>query len=61
MTTPYPSPPDARANRAAEARAHGGLLEPGRNCDALLHAERFATLIDGDAYFSTLRAALRRA
>ena len=38
-----------------------GLLERGRNCDAIRHADRFAMLVDGDAYFATLRAALRRA
>ncbi|RQS28900.1 hypothetical protein DIE03_17620 [Burkholderia sp. Bp8992] len=38
-----------------------GLLERGRNCDAIRHADRFTMLVDGDAYFSTLRAALLRA
>ncbi|MDI9654420.1 hypothetical protein QM306_39985, partial [Burkholderia cenocepacia] len=35
-----------------------GLLERGRNCDTIRGADRFAMLVDGDAYFSTLRAAL---
>jgi phosphatidylserine/phosphatidylglycerophosphate/cardiolipin synthase-like enzyme/uncharacterized membrane protein YdjX (TVP38/TMEM64 family) len=38
-----------------------GLLEAGRNCRAILHADRFALLIDGAAYFSVLRDALSRA
>ncbi|RQS59100.1 hypothetical protein DID96_35610 [Burkholderia sp. Bp8963] len=38
-----------------------GMLERGRNCDVIRHADRFATLVDGDAYFATLRAALTRA
>ncbi len=37
------------------------MLECGRNCDAIRHADRFTTLIDGAAYFATLRAALIRA
>ena len=35
-----------------------GLLEVGRNCGAIAHADRFALLIDGSAYFSVLREAL---
>ncbi len=38
-----------------------GLLECGRNCDTIRDASRFAMPVDGDAYFATLRAALRRA
>jgi len=38
-----------------------GLLEVGRNCDSVRHADRFALLIDGSAYFSALREALLRA
>jgi phosphatidylserine/phosphatidylglycerophosphate/cardiolipin synthase-like enzyme/uncharacterized membrane protein YdjX (TVP38/TMEM64 family) len=38
-----------------------GLLEVGRNCKSLVHADRFALLIDGSAYFSVLREALLRA
>ncbi|AOJ90749.1 hypothetical protein WS87_28660 [Burkholderia sp. MSMB0856] len=41
--------------------ARHGLLECGRNCDTIRDADRFAMLVDGDAYFATLRAALRRA
>ncbi|KVK84545.1 hypothetical protein WS90_11160 [Burkholderia cepacia] len=46
--------------QASDVSRHG-LLERGRNCDAIRHADRFAMLVDGDAYFSTLRAALLRA
>lgn len=41
--------------------ARHGLLEVGRNCDSIRHADRFALLIDGSAYFSVLREALVRA
>lgn len=44
----------------ASSRRHG-LLEVGRNCQSILHADRFALLIDGSAYFSVLREALARA
>ncbi|MBR8302818.1 VTT domain-containing protein [Burkholderia dolosa] len=46
--------------RTNEPERHG-LLERGRNCDAIRDAGRFSVLVDGDAYFSTLRAALLRA
>ncbi|MBU9615475.1 VTT domain-containing protein [Burkholderia multivorans] len=53
---------DAQSGTAQrDAIVRHGLLEVGRNCDTIRHADRFATLIDGDAYFSTLRAALLRA
>ncbi|RKU00197.1 hypothetical protein C7H84_27435 [Burkholderia sp. Nafp2/4-1b] len=57
----------ARADDAAadppptDDSAQYGLLERGRNCDTIRTADRFAMLVDGAAYFSTLRAALRRA
>ncbi len=47
---------------AARTRSGGsdadrhGLLERGRSCDAIRHANRFSTLIDGAAGFATLRA-----
>ncbi len=41
-------------------RRHG-LLEVGRNCQSIAHADRLALLIDGSAYFSVLREALARA
>lgn len=37
------------------------LLKPDRNCWRLVHANRAAFLIDGQAYFSALRAALEQA
>ena len=38
-----------------------GILEVGRNCQSIVHADRFALLIDGSAYFSALREAFARA
>ncbi|MCA8430638.1 VTT domain-containing protein [Burkholderia seminalis] len=52
--------PTADAARPGDVSRHG-LLERGRNCDAIRGADRFTMLVDGDAYFSTLRAALLRA
>ncbi|MDN7491365.1 VTT domain-containing protein [Burkholderia sp. AU45274] len=48
------------ATQASDIPRHG-LLERGRNCDTIRAADRFTMLVDGDAYFSTLRAALLRA
>ncbi|WP_436025763.1 VTT domain-containing protein [Trinickia sp. LjRoot230] len=48
-----------RAEPAALTRH--GLLEAGRNCDSIRHADRFALLIDAQAYFSALREALTKA
>ncbi len=47
-----PAPPDAPAT---------GLLQPGRNCWRLAHADRFRLLIDAADYFSALRQALVKA
>jgi len=41
--------------------ASPGLLQPGRNCWRIEHAERFAMLVDADAYFRAVRAAIRNA
>lgn len=38
-----------------------GLLQPGRNCWRLEHADRFKLLIDAAEYFSALRRALLKA
>lgn len=51
----------ARRTAATQAGARHGLLEAGRNCAAIRHADRFAVLIDGEAYFPVLREALKRA
>ncbi|WP_412529719.1 VTT domain-containing protein [Burkholderia lata] len=48
------------ATQASDIPRHG-LLERGRNCDTIRQADRFTMLVDGDAYFSALRAALLRA
>jgi phospholipase D1/2 len=37
------------------------LLQPGRNCWQLVHADRFGMLVDADVYFRVLRRAIRRA
>lgn len=46
---------------AAPHPTRHGLLEVGRNCTAICRADRFAVLVDGEAYFSVLREALTRA
>lgn len=48
------------AARVAPPERHG-LLEAGRNCDSIRHADRFGVLIDADAYFAALRDAMTRA
>ncbi|MDB5757211.1 MAG: hypothetical protein JWM30_500, partial [Burkholderia sp.] len=37
------------------------LLQPGRNCWRIEHSDRFALLIDADAYFRAVRAAILKA
>ncbi len=37
------------------------ILQQGRNCWRLVHAKRVALLMDGEAYFAALRAALEQA
>ncbi|MDB5761128.1 MAG: hypothetical protein JWQ21_123 [Herminiimonas sp.] len=41
--------------------ASPALLQPGRNCWRIEHAHRFSLLIDADAYFRAVRAAIRSA
>ncbi|CAG9180029.1 VTT domain-containing protein [Cupriavidus respiraculi] len=48
MLTPEPPP----------RRPGSAILQPGRNCWRIEPAERFAMLVDGEAYFRALRAAL---
>lgn len=38
-----------------------GLLQPGRNCWRIERAHHFALLVDADAYFRAVRAAIRNA
>jgi phosphatidylserine/phosphatidylglycerophosphate/cardiolipin synthase-like enzyme/uncharacterized membrane protein YdjX (TVP38/TMEM64 family) len=38
-----------------------GLLQPGRNCWRIEHAQRFSMLVDADAYFRAVRTAIRNA
>ncbi|HEX2530111.1 MAG TPA: VTT domain-containing protein [Burkholderiaceae bacterium] len=45
-----------------ESASHAeGLLQPGRNCWRIEHAQRFSLLVDADAYFRAVRAAIRSA
>lgn len=37
------------------------VLQPGRNCWRIEHAQRFSMLVDADAYFRAVRAAIRHA
>jgi len=41
--------------------AKSSLLQPGRNCWRIDKAQRFSLLIDPDAYFRAVRAAMRKA
>jgi phospholipase D1/2 len=41
--------------------SHSPLLSPGRNCWRIEHTQRFKLLIDADAYFSAVRAAIAQA
>jgi phospholipase D1/2 len=43
------------------ASTSSGLLRPGRNCWRIERAQRFSLLVDADAYFRAVRAALRAA
>lgn len=43
------------------AKQSSRLLQPGRNCWRIEHANRFSMLVDADIYFRTLRAAFRNA
>lgn len=45
----------------ARAVPSAPILEPGKTCWRVAHAERVAFLVDADAYFSALRAAVLRA
>ncbi|WKB53504.1 VTT domain-containing protein [Eleftheria terrae] len=48
-------------NAPTPARAAPSLLQPGRNCLRIEPARRLAFLIDGQAYFSAVRAAIAQA
>ncbi|WP_420474372.1 VTT domain-containing protein [Noviherbaspirillum sp. ST9] len=41
--------------------ASPALLQPGRNCWRIEHAHRFSMLVDADAYFRAVRAAILKA
>jgi phosphatidylserine/phosphatidylglycerophosphate/cardiolipin synthase-like enzyme/uncharacterized membrane protein YdjX (TVP38/TMEM64 family) len=45
----------------ATAADRQALLQPGRNCWRIEHSDRFALLIDADAYFKAVRAAVLKA
>lgn len=57
--TTFPARDSTRVSPSSTSRH--GLLEAGRNCGSIHHADRFALLIDGSAYFAILREALLRA
>jgi phospholipase D1/2 len=48
-------------HRIALPSASSPLLQAGRNCWRIEHAQRFAMLVDADAYFRAVRAAIRNA
>ncbi|PTB20118.1 hypothetical protein C9I57_13500 [Trinickia symbiotica] len=66
-TQPSRHPPPDTAERSALPSAQAapmarhGLLEAGRNCEAIRHADRFSLLVDAQHYFAVLRDALTRA
>lgn len=45
----------------AESQRRPGVLIPGRNCWRIEHADRLSFLIDGEAYFRAVRAAMIKA
>jgi phospholipase D1/2 len=49
------APPEAAAN---SSNAGSGVLQAGRNCWRIEHADRFGMLVDADAYFRAVRAAM---
>ncbi|MBS1211475.1 MAG: hypothetical protein H6R26_91, partial [Proteobacteria bacterium] len=44
-----------------DASTPAGLLKPGRNCWRIERTRRFAMLVDADAYFRAVRAAILQA
>jgi phosphatidylserine/phosphatidylglycerophosphate/cardiolipin synthase-like enzyme/uncharacterized membrane protein YdjX (TVP38/TMEM64 family) len=54
---PMPDAPDT----SAAAHAGNGILEPGRNCWRIEHAQRLAFLVDGADFFRAFREAARHA
>jgi phospholipase D1/2 len=46
---------------SSPSNSASGLLQPGRNCWRIEPAQRFAMLVDADAYFRAVRAAIRAA
>lgn len=51
----------SQENIVDRSDARPGLLQPGRNCWRIEHADRFGMLVDADAYFRAVRAAIRNA
>ncbi len=58
---PFDSPSMALEQRVDPRTDVPGLLQPGRNCWRIEHARRFCMLVDADAYFRAVRAAIRNA
>ena len=48
-------------HRSKSFNASPGLMQPGRNCWRIERARRFSLLVDADAYFRAVRAAIREA
>jgi phosphatidylserine/phosphatidylglycerophosphate/cardiolipin synthase-like enzyme len=56
--------PESAAGRRpppSPAASFSGILDVGRNCEALAHASRVAFLVDGEAYFRAFVHAAERA
>lgn len=51
----------ARATKSSSDMTQPTLLQPERNCWRIARADRAAFLIDGEAYYSSLKAALEQA
>ncbi len=58
---PHGSQRAGPAQSEVERLERHGLLEAGRNCESIRHADRFSMLVDAEAYFAVLREALTRA
>lgn len=51
----------AQEHGAFPFAASSGVLQPGRNCWRIDHANRFGLLVDADIYFRAVRSAIRAA
>lgn len=60
MSSYFPSSRE-QADAPSMPEASPGLLQAGRNCWRIERAHRYAMLVDADAYFRAVRAAVRKA